>query len=151
MDFLRSAITGRILPILTSGLLVVSACGPASQATPTSAPAATAKPAATTAPAAAAQPAQTSAPAVPAPTTGATAAPASQAKQGGRVILGEFADAKSLNPVTVTDVPSDVVTSRIYSALITVDAKTGEVSPSLAEKFDFAADGKTLTFQLRDG
>src|SRR5262245_8857619 len=121
MDFLRSAVGSRILAILTTGLLAVSACGPASQpgpTGPTSAPAATTKPAATTAPAPATQATSTSAPAVPAPT-----APAGQPKQGGRVILGEFADAKSLNPVTVTDVPSDVVTSRIYAALLTVDAK----------------------------
>jgi peptide/nickel transport system substrate-binding protein len=127
-------------------MLVLAACGPAGQATPTSAPAANA-PAATSAPAAQPTPA-TKAPGAPVPTT---APAAGQAKQGGRVILGQFADAKTLNPVTVTDVPSDVVTSRIYAALITVDPKTGEVGPGLAEKFDFSADGKTLTFQLRDG
>jgi peptide/nickel transport system substrate-binding protein len=86
------------------------------------------------------------------PAPAPTVAPASgQPKTGGRVILGEFADAKTLNPVTVSDVPSDVVTSRIYAALITVDANTGEVAPALAQKFDFSADGKTLTFVLRDG
>jgi peptide/nickel transport system substrate-binding protein len=123
-------------------MLMLSACGPAGQATPTAAPAANA-PAATSAPAAQPAPA-TKAPAAPAPAAG-------QAKPGGRIILGEFADAKTLNPVTVTDVPSDVVTSRIYSSLIAIDPKTGEVGPGLAEKFDFSADGKTLTFQLRDG
>jgi peptide/nickel transport system substrate-binding protein len=143
MDLLRY---GRVVSTLTAGMLVLAACGPAGQATPTSAPAANA-PAATSAPAAQPTPA-TKAPGAPVPTT---APAAGQAKQGGRVILGEFADAKTLNPVTVTDVPSDVVTSRIYAALITVDPKTGEVGPSLAEKFDFSADGKTLTFQLRDG
>ena len=143
MDLLRY---GRVVSTLTAGMLVLAACGPAGQATPTSAPAANA-PAATSAPAAQPTPA-TKAPGAPVPTT---APAAGQAKQGGRVILGEFADAKTLNPVTVTDVPSDVVTSRIYAALITVDPKPGEVGPGLAEKFDFSADGKTLTFQLRDG
>jgi peptide/nickel transport system substrate-binding protein len=146
MDFLRGATRGRIVSTVTASMLVLSACGPAGQATPTSAPAANA-PAATSAPAAQPAPA-TKAPAAPVPTT---APAAGQAKPGGRVILGQFADAKTLNPVTVTDVPSDVVTSRIYSSLITVDPKTGEVGPNLAEKFDFSADGKTLTFQLRDG
>jgi peptide/nickel transport system substrate-binding protein len=146
MDLLRGATGGRIVSTVTASMLLLSACGPAGQATPTSAPAANA-PAATTAPAA--QPASaTNAPAVPVPTT---APAAGQPKPGGRVILGDFADAKTLNPVTVTDVPSDVVTSRIYTALIAVDPKTGEVGPNLAEKFDFSADGKTLTFQLRDG
>jgi peptide/nickel transport system substrate-binding protein len=142
MDFLRGATRGRIVSTLTASMLMLSACGPAGQATPTAAPAANA-PAATSAPAAQPAPA-TKAPAAPAPAAG-------QAKPGGRIILGEFADAKTLNPVTVTDVPSDVVTSRIYSSLIAIDPKTGEVGPGLAEKFDFSADGKTLTFQLRDG
>jgi peptide/nickel transport system substrate-binding protein len=142
MDFLRGATRGRIVSTLTASMLMLSACGPAGQATPTAAPAANA-PAATSAPAAQPAPA-TTAPAAPAPAAG-------QAKPGGRIILGEFADAKTLNPVTVTDVPSDVVTSRIYSSLIAIDPKTGEVGPGLAEKFDFSADGKTLTFQLRDG
>src|SRR5947209_4223983 len=146
MDFVRGATGGRIVSTLTASMLMLAACGPAGQATPTSAPAANA-PAATSAPATQPTPV-TSAPAAPVPTV---APAAGQAKQGGRVILGDFADAKTLNPVTVTDVPSDVVTSRIYTSLITIDPKTGEVGPNLAEKFDFSADGKMLTFQLRDG
>src|SRR5438105_8700993 len=143
MDFMRGAAGGRIVSTLTASMLMLAACGPAGQGTPTSAPAANA-PAATSAPATQPTPATNA----PAP----TAAPAAgQAKQGGRVILGDFADAKTLNPVTVTDVPSDVVTSRIYTSLIAVDPKTGEAGPNLAEKFDFSADGKTLTFQLRNG
>jgi peptide/nickel transport system substrate-binding protein len=145
MDFLRGAVSGRIVSTLTASLLVLSACGPATQGTTPSAPPPTSAPVATSAPAPAAKP--TTAPAVPAP----TAAIAGQAKPGGRIILGEFADAKTLNPVTVTDVPSDVVVSRIYTALISVDPKTGDVQPNLAEKWDFSADGKTLTFQLRNG
>src|SRR5262249_3312602 len=87
----------------------------------------------------------TSAPGVPAPTI------ASQPKPGGRVIVGDISDVKTLNPVLVTDVSSDMVTSRIYAGLLNVDAKTGDVTPNLAEKYDFSSDGKTLTFQLRDG
>jgi ABC-type transport system substrate-binding protein len=138
-------------------MFLLAACGPAAQQTaPTSAPApATSAPAAkpTTAPAAApAGAAPTTAPAAPAPTAAAAAAPAAgQPKQGGRVIFGEFSDAKTLNPVTVTDVTSDVVTNRIYESLTRVDSKTGESTPGLAEKFDFSGDGKTLTFLLRDG
>ena len=152
MDFWQGTVSGRIVSTFAASTMLLAACGPASGAVPTAAPAATSAPAATTAPAAAtgAQPtAAAKPPAVPGPTV-ATAA-AGQPKQGGRVILGEFSDAKTLNPVTVSDVPSDVVTSRIYTALLTVDAKTGEVKPNLAEKFDFSADGKTLTFILRDG
>jgi peptide/nickel transport system substrate-binding protein len=148
MDFLRGATRGHIVPTLTASLLVLSACGPATQGTPTSAPATTSKPAAaTSAPAAAGQP--TTAAGVPAP-TGAPAA-AGQPKQGGRVIWGDFTDIKTINPVTVTDVYSGEVVNRVYASLVSINAKTGEVGPGLAEKWDFSADGKTLTFQLRDG
>jgi peptide/nickel transport system substrate-binding protein len=151
MDFLRGAVSGRIVSSLTAGMFVLAACGPAAQqAAPTSAPAApTTAAAATSAPAAATQPtAAAKPPSVPAPTV----APAAGApKPGGRVILGEFADAKTLNPVTVTDVPSDVVTNRIFVGMLQVDAKTGDVAPQLAEKWEFAGDGKTLSFVMRDG
>jgi peptide/nickel transport system substrate-binding protein len=126
----------RLASMLAASLLVLSACSPTSPAAPTSAPAATSAPSTTTASIAAAQP--TTPPAVPAPTLSTS----TQQKQGGRVIMADFADAKTLNPVTVTDVPSDVVTSRLYAALLSVNAKTSEVVPSLAE---------TLSFQLRDG
>jgi peptide/nickel transport system substrate-binding protein len=135
----------RLASMLAASLLVLSACSPTSPAAPTSAPAATSAPSTTTASIAAAQP--TTPPAVPAPILSTS----TQQKQGGRVIMADFADAKTLNPVTVTDVPSDVVTSRLYAALLSVNAKTSEVVPSLAETFSFASDGKTLSFQLRDG
>src|SRR5438552_18877519 len=103
MDFLRGTVSGRIVSSLTAGMFVLAACGPAAQqAAPTSAPAApTTAAAATSAPAAAQPTAAAKPPSAPAPTI---APAAGTPKQGGRVILGEFADAKTLNPVTVTDV-----------------------------------------------
>ena len=89
----------------------------------------------------------TTAPAVPGPSAVATSLP----RSGGRIVLGDTADIKTLNPVLVADQTSDVVTSRVYAGLLRVDARTGEVQPDLAEKYDFSSDGKTLTFQLRDG
>jgi len=123
-------------------LVLAAACGPAA---PTSAPTLTSATSTSSATQAiASQP--TSAPAVPGPTIGV-----GQPKPGGRVIVGDIADIKTLNPVLVSDVPSDIVASRLFTGLLTVDAKTGEVQPNLAEKYDFSSDGKTLTFQLRDG
>jgi peptide/nickel transport system substrate-binding protein len=148
MDIVRLSVAGRIVSTLAASLLALAACGPAPQATPTSAPAAATSAApASIVTAVTAQPTTAGAPGVPPPTTSTAAQP----KQGGRVILGDFSDAKTLNPVTVTDVGSDVVTSRIYATLLSVDAKTSEVVPNLAEKFEFSADGKTVSFQLRDG
>jgi peptide/nickel transport system substrate-binding protein len=86
----------------------------------------------------------------PAPTAPAAGQPATP-KPGGRVILGSFADAKVLSPVLSTDVSSSDVHGQIYQALVDLNPKTGEPTPSLAEKFESSADGKTLTFTLRDG
>jgi peptide/nickel transport system substrate-binding protein len=70
---------------------------------------------------------------------------------GGSVVVGHVSDIKTLSPVLVNDAASDVVASRVYGSLLSVDPKTGEARPNLAEKFEFSSDGKTLTFQLRDG
>ena len=148
MSFSNGGSVGkRVVSALTASLLAITACGPASApAAPTPAPSAptSAPAAATTAPAAAVQP---TAPLVPAP----TAAPAGQPKPGGRLIYGSFSDAKVLNPVLSDDVGSSDVWGRIYESLTDVNAKTGEPSPRLAEKFEVSPDSKTYTFTLRDG
>lgn len=135
----------RTCSILAIAVLVLAAaCGPAA---PPNAPAPQTTQAAPTSGAASTSASQpTSAPAVPGPTVGV-----GQPKPGGRVIVGDIADIKTLNPILVSDVPSDIVASRLFTGLLTVNAKTGDVQPELAEKYDFSSDGKTLTFQLRDG
>jgi peptide/nickel transport system substrate-binding protein len=130
----------RIVSILAALAWLVAACGPA---TPTPEPTQQSQ-APQAAPTISGQ--ATSAPVVPAPTIGV-----GQPKAGGRVIVGDIADVKTLNPILVTDVPSDLVTSRVYAGMLDVDPKTGDVVPDLADKYDFSSDGKTLTFQLRDG
>ena len=82
---------------IAASVLVLAACGPANPPTPTSTPA----PQNT--------PDVRSTSLVPVP------GPATNTKQGGRVITGESADARTLNPILVSDVPSDVVSSRIYA------------------------------------
>jgi peptide/nickel transport system substrate-binding protein len=155
MDLLRGPVSGRIVSTVTASMFVLAACGPGSQASPTAVPAAATKPpAATSAPATSSSPAAATSPqSSPAakPSAAPAAAAAAPQKQGGRVIVGQFSDAKTLNPVNVTDVPSDVVSVRLFAAMLTVDAKTGDVGPNLAEKWDFSADGTTLTFTMRDG
>lgn len=71
--------------------------------------------------------------------------------RGGRAIIGVFADAKVLNPVLSSDVPSAEVWGRIFESLITVDPQTAEPLPRLAERFSVSEDNKTLTFTLRPG
>ena len=87
-------------------------------------------------------------------TTGGPGSPdtgGGQPQKGGRVIFGDFADAKVLQPVFSNDVPSGDITALIYPRLLGVDPKTGEPVAELAEKWDVSADGKTYTFTLRDG
>jgi peptide/nickel transport system substrate-binding protein len=155
IESVQRSVAMRVVSALAASLLVVAACGPAQNP---GAPAATPATAGQTAGGTAAQPGQTGSaqataqptlPGVPVPTVDTTTT--GQPKPGGRVIVGDISDIKTLNPVLVTDVASDVVTSRIYASLLSVDASTGDVQPNLAEKYDFSADGKTLTFQLRDG
>jgi peptide/nickel transport system substrate-binding protein len=131
----------RIVSILAVLAWLVAACGPATPSPEPTQQAQAPQPAPTSISGQA-----TSAPVAPAPTVGV-----GQPKPGGRVIVGDIADVKTLNPVLVSDVPSDLVTSRIFTGLLDVDPKTGDVVPDLAEKYDFSSDGKTLTFQLRDG
>jgi peptide/nickel transport system substrate-binding protein len=132
--------------LLLATLLVMAACGPATPPAPNQSGNPT--PAAAAQPTLAAQAGQaTISPGVPAPAL----APNEGPKTGGRVIVGDIADANTLNPVVVADVSSDIVTSRIYASLLSVDPNTGDVEPNLAEKYDFSSDGKVLTFQLRDG
>jgi peptide/nickel transport system substrate-binding protein len=71
--------------------------------------------------------------------------------RGGRLVTGAISDAKVLNPVLSSDVPSAEVWGRIYESLIRVDPQTGQPQPRLAERFDVGADGQTLTFTLRQG
>jgi peptide/nickel transport system substrate-binding protein len=129
--------------MLAAVALVLGACAPAGGPTP---PASDTQGTPGGSAALAGQP--TSAPGVPGPTIGATSG---TPKPGGRVVVGDVADVKTLNPFLVNDPSSDMVTSRMYAALLSVDPKTGEPRPNLAEKFDMSADGKTLAFQLRNG
>src|SRR5439155_20793627 len=71
--------------------------------------------------------------------------------RGGRLVTGAISDAKVLNPVLSSDVPSAEVWGRIYESLIHVDPQTGQPPRGLAERFEVGADGQTLTFALRQG
>jgi peptide/nickel transport system substrate-binding protein len=130
---------------LAAGVLLLAACGPTPAPTPNSGQVATPPTTEDNQRRVTSQP--TSAAAAPGPTL---AAATNQPKSGGRLVVGDASDIKTLNPILVADPASEVVTSRIYAGLLSVDAKTGEVLPDLAEKYDFSSDGKTLTFQLRD-
>jgi peptide/nickel transport system substrate-binding protein len=138
-SFPRGIVWERVLGIMASLLVLAWACGPASPGGQPTPPAA--QPAAQpTAPAAAGgQPTVAAKPAADSP------------RPGGRAIVGSFSDAKVLSPVHSTDVYSADVWGRIYESLIETDAKTGDVMPRLAHKFEVSPDNTTITFTLRDG
>src|SRR5260370_42650691 len=97
------------------------------------------------------------APAAPAPgpsvksVVPGTSTASDQPRSGGRVIVGDQSDSKTLQPVLSTDTASSLVWARMYLGLIDVDHTTGAPVPWLAEKWEVSPDSKTMTFTLRDG
>ncbi|MDE3102737.1 MAG: hypothetical protein KGJ98_10935 [Chloroflexota bacterium] len=83
--------------------------------------------------------------------SGSAGAGAGSPTPGGRVVVGSISDAKVLNPVLSTDVPSADVDQMLYEPLLTVDPKNGQPAPDLAEKWTISPDSKTYTFTLRPG
>jgi peptide/nickel transport system substrate-binding protein len=123
--------------LFTIVMLVVSACGPAATPVPpTQAPAATKPPA----PAATLPPAPTAKPPEP------TKPPAKKT-----FIFGAQGEPVCLDPTIITDGISGRVTNQIFEGLVKFDGNTTNVVPSLAEKWETSADGKTWTFMLRKG
>lgn len=83
-------------------------------------------------------------------TGGASPAANVQPVPGGKFIEGSFADIKTMQPVLVNDVPSNLVASRIYDALIQADPKTGEIKPNLG-KWTVSSDGLTYSWEIDAG
>ncbi|MHB1133195.1 MAG: ABC transporter substrate-binding protein [Chloroflexota bacterium] len=131
-----------------TSLGLLAACAPAAQPSPTQAPKATEppKPAATQAPAAA-----TTKPAATAAATQAPAATKAAAgpKKGGTFTLARTAGIQSFKPHNM-ELGHYGYMRALYSTLIHYDANL-KPQPELAEKWDFSADGKTMTLKLRQG
>ncbi len=82
---------------------------------------------------------------------GTSAAPSEAPVRGGSIVVGAVSDPKTLQPVISTDTASSGVWQEIYVGLTRTNRESGETEPFLAEKFDVSADGKTVTYTLRDG
>jgi len=74
-----------------------------------------------------------------------------QPKRGGTFVFGRSADAKGLDPATMTDGESAMVATNLFDTLVAYDADTLGIVPSLAERWEKSADGTVWTFALRDG
>jgi peptide/nickel transport system substrate-binding protein len=72
-------------------------------------------------------------------------------RPGGRLVVAEFAEPKTFNPITENEFSSAVVIARMFAGLVSVDAPTQEVYPGLAESWSVEPDHKTWTFHLRKG
>ncbi|MBW8617066.1 MAG: ABC transporter substrate-binding protein [Hyphomicrobiales bacterium] len=67
------------------------------------------------------------------------------------LVVGQIAEPKSLDPHAVTAVNDFRILMNVYDGLVRYRSGTLEVEPSLAKKWDISADGKTYTFNLREG
>ena len=161
MDFMPGAVSGRIVSTLTAGMLVLAACGPASQPAP---PRPHGRRAAPTAPGAATAklPGEPStgrarfgaqACPVPGPTIApaAGAAAAGQPKPGGARHPRRLRRRQDAQPVMVTDVPSDVVTSRIYAALTRRRPQDRRAHAQPGREVRLLRRRQDAELQLRDG
>jgi peptide/nickel transport system substrate-binding protein len=58
-------------------------------------------------------------------------------------------DPRTFNPILITDASSGQLTGDLFESLIRMNPKTTLPEAGLAEKWDVAADNKTITFHLR--
>ncbi|PSN12777.1 peptide ABC transporter substrate-binding protein [filamentous cyanobacterium CCP5] len=68
--------------------------------------------------------------------------------QASRLVTGTLSDPKTFNPVLSQESPN--VFGLTFEGLTGTDGVTGDVEPALAESWDIAEDGKTVTFILKD-
>ncbi|MFN8523275.1 MAG: ABC transporter substrate-binding protein [Chloroflexota bacterium] len=146
----RRGVLRALLAISGAGLL--TACGSqAPAAAPTSGPPPTPKPISPQAPAASpaaspgASPAASPAAAAPAQKPAAAAEPV----RGGSLTLLRTAEHRGFNPAHL-DAGGIPLHRALYNTLLRYD-DTLNVVPELAEKYDLAADGKSIKLELRKG
>lgn len=72
-------------------------------------------------------------------------------RYGGRLVVGQKAEPKTLNPVTATDAVSREVIGRCNADLITINRQSQKTEPALAESWKSSADGRTFILKLRKG
>ena len=70
---------------------------------------------------------------------------------GGRLVLANFSDPKTFNPITANETSSLDLIYLIFDGLVKKDQVTQEILPGLAESWQVEPDQKTWTFRLRRG
>ncbi len=146
-----------LVALLALALVAITAACAQPAAAP--APAAPKAAAPTEAPKAAAP---TEAPKAAAPTTAPTAAPAAKATDapkaaapatGGKpLVVGLSHDLTTLDPGRGYEIAGGLALKATYSSLVTINSSDiSKIEGDLAEKWEFAPDGKSVTFTLRKG
>ncbi len=72
-------------------------------------------------------------------------------RYGGRVVVGQRSEPKTLNPVTATDAVSREVFERLHADLISINRSTQKTEPALAKSWKISPDGRSFTLALRKG
>jgi peptide/nickel transport system substrate-binding protein len=72
-------------------------------------------------------------------------------RYGGRLVVSQRAEAKTLNPVTAVDRPSREVLYRMHADLIHINRVTHRTEPALAKSWTASKDGRQYTLHLRPG
>src|SRR5258706_7034291 len=72
-------------------------------------------------------------------------------RYGGRIVVGQRSEPKTLNPVTATDAVSREVFERLHADLIAINRSTQKTEPALAKSWKVSPDGRTFTLKLRNG
>jgi peptide/nickel transport system substrate-binding protein len=70
---------------------------------------------------------------------------------GGRLVVAERTEPKTLNPVTQLDLASRDVIRRMNADLLHINCQTQRTEPSLAKAWKVSADGRRYTLELRHG
>lgn len=71
--------------------------------------------------------------------------------RGGRLVLANFTDPKTFNPITANETSSLDLIYLLFDGLVKKDQVTQESEPGLAESWNVQPDQKTWTFKLRRG
>jgi peptide/nickel transport system substrate-binding protein len=71
--------------------------------------------------------------------------------RGGRLVVGLRSEPKTLNPVTVLDLPSKEVIALLSGDLIHTNVLTQQTEPALAKSWKVSSDGRVYTLELRHG
>lgn len=77
--------------------------------------------------------------------------PSVTGRYGGRLVVGERAEPKTLNPVIATDAISREVIGRINADLIEINRNSQQTEPALAKAWKVSPNGRTFTLELRKG